>query len=145
MTKEHVNMRKSTLLLLSFLLTVSATAQTSQRDQIREKLADRIAEKQAVNDSGDPVQFIDVAGLRRSYIAHLPLGYDGKSALPLVIVFHGGGGNAANAARMSAMSAKGDKEKFIAVYPNGTGRQPDRFLTWNKLALLRHITRKQGR
>jgi len=50
--------------------------------------------------------------------------------VPLVIVLHGGGGNSSNAASMSLMSEKSDKDGFLAVYPNGTGRTSN-MLTWN--------------
>ena len=74
---------------------------------------------------------IDVGGAKRTYVLHLPDGRDPGAPAPLVVVFHGGGGNAQNAARMSGMDAKADREGFIAVYPNGTGGPLARFLTWN--------------
>jgi len=53
-------------------------------------------------------------------------------SLPLVIVLHGGGGNARNAAYMTGFSRKSDEEGFIVVYPNGTGKlKRDILLTWN--------------
>src|ERR1700693_5804479 len=64
---------------------------------------------------------IAVGATTRTYGVHLPNGRAPDQPAPLVVVFHGGGGNAANAARMSGMDAKADKEGFIAVYPNGTG------------------------
>ena len=75
---------------------------------------------------------IVAGGAARSYIVHLPGGRVPAEPAPLVLVFHGGGGNAANAARMSGMDAKADREGFIAVYPNGTGaRAGAMLLTWN--------------
>jgi polyhydroxybutyrate depolymerase len=91
----------------------------------------RAAEQGAVNDSGEPEYSIRVGGQERTYLLHVPAGYDGRTALPLVIVFHGGGATAAGAARMSGMSPKADREKFLVAYPNGTGPQGTRFLTWN--------------
>ena len=72
-------------------------------------------------------------GRRRSYDVHTPPGYDPLDArrYPVVIVYHGGGGNAASAARMSCFSDLADRERFIAVYPNGSGRFRNRLLTWN--------------
>ena len=68
----------------------------------------------------------------RSYEIHLPNGRDPAQPAPLVLVFHGGGGDAANAARMSGMDAKADAEGFIVAYPNGTGLRPNaKLLTWN--------------
>ena len=40
--------------------------------------------------------------------------------LPLVLVLHGGGGNAANAERMTGFTAVARSEGFIVVYPEGT-------------------------
>jgi polyhydroxybutyrate depolymerase len=71
-------------------------------------------------------------GAERTYRVHLPNGQAPAQPAPLVVVFHGGGGNAENAARMSGMDAKADREGFIAVYPNGTGaRAGAMMLTWN--------------
>jgi polyhydroxybutyrate depolymerase len=74
---------------------------------------------------------LTAGGLTRSYRIHFPNGRVPAQPAPLVVVFHGGGGNAANAARMSAMDAKADREGFIAVYPNGTGPRAGILLTWN--------------
>ena len=54
-----------------------------------------------------------------------------SGALPVVINFHGGGGNAETQQKFSRMDILADAEGFLAVYPNGTGRMPDRLLTWN--------------
>jgi len=70
-------------------------------------------------------------GLRRSYTVHVPDGISGKGRVPLVLVLHGGGGNAANAERMTGFSAKADREGFIVAYPEGSGRFKGRILTWN--------------
>ncbi len=72
-----------------------------------------------------------IGGVERTYVIHIPKKSAKNAKLPLVIVLHGGGGNAMNAAKMSGMSEKADTEGFIALYPNGTGRMSDRFLTWN--------------
>jgi polyhydroxybutyrate depolymerase len=72
---------------------------------------------------------IVVDGRTRTYTVHVPT----KTTTPtsLVIVLHGGGGSDDNAARMTGMSAKADKEGFVVVYPNGSGRLGDKLLTWN--------------
>ncbi len=70
-------------------------------------------------------------GRTRTYHLHIPPGYDAASAVPLVVVLHGGGGTGLGVERQSGMSAKADAAGFIAVYPDGTGRLDDRLLTWN--------------
>ncbi len=68
---------------------------------------------------------------QRTFLLHLPPNYDGRTELPLVIVMHGGGGNAKSAERMTGFSPKSDREGFIVVYPEGTGRFTGTLLTWN--------------
>ena len=73
---------------------------------------------------------IDVGGRTRSYFVHRPPTYNGKTALPLVLVLHGGTQSAASAERMSGMSDEADKENFLVAYPSGTGRLKN-VPTWN--------------
>ena len=68
---------------------------------------------------------------QRSYRVHLPPSYDGKKPLPVVLILHGGGGEAEGMARITGFSEKADRKGFIAVYPNGTGILSGQFLTWN--------------
>ncbi len=70
-------------------------------------------------------------GEQRSYLVHLPPAYIGKKELPLVLILHGGGGDAEGMARITGFNELADRQGFIAVYPNGTGILADRFLTWN--------------
>ncbi len=85
--------------------------------------------------AGDETRTLQVGQLTRSYVIHRPANLKAEALkagrrVPLVIVLHGGGGNSSNAASMSLMSEKSDKEGFLAVYPNGTGRATN-MLTWN--------------
>ncbi|HSU17478.1 alpha/beta hydrolase family esterase [Longimicrobium sp.] len=72
-----------------------------------------------------------IGGRGRSYLVDLPPQYDGRHPLPLVLMFHGGGGDAAGARRQTGLSEVARGAGFIAVYPNGTGRFRGRLLTWN--------------
>ena len=74
---------------------------------------------------------IDVGGRTRTYFVHTPPGYAGDDKLPLVMVLHGGGGNAENADKMSGMSDKADAANFLVAYPDGTGGVGEHFHTWN--------------
>ena len=77
--------------------------------------------------SGDSSATIDVDGRMRGYILHVPASYNGKTVVPLVVVLHGATQGDVSAERMTGMSTLADKETFLAVYPEGTGRAP----TWN--------------
>ena len=74
---------------------------------------------------------IQYEGRERSWIVHQPPSYNPGKRWPVVLVFHGGGGNGEQMAGMTGFSHKADREGFLAVYPNGTGRWQNRFLTWN--------------
>jgi len=80
---------------------------------------------------GDTTRTLTHDGRERSYLAHVPPAYDPTRPSPVVLVFHGGGGNAENARMMTGFDAVADAEGFIVVYPNGTGQRADRLLTWN--------------
>jgi polyhydroxybutyrate depolymerase len=73
---------------------------------------------------------IEVGGRTRTYFVHVPPGYDAQRPMAVVFVLHGGGQSPQSAERMSGMSAKADKENFLAVYPSGTGRVSTT-PTWN--------------
>ncbi len=86
------------------------------------------------NQTAQPVgthrREIRVDGRDRSYLVHVPP--DVKSGpAAVVLVFHGGGGNAENAVRMSHFDRAADRYGFVAAFPEGTGRLRDRFLTFN--------------
>jgi polyhydroxybutyrate depolymerase len=69
-------------------------------------------------------------GRARSYILHVPPKREAR-ALPVVIAFHGGGGNAAGFRDYAGLNAVADREGFIVVYPNGTGPLRNALLTFN--------------
>ena len=79
---------------------------------------------------GDYTRTLTVGQMERSYVVHVPPSYKPDTPTPVVLVYHGGGGNAQSMIRFSGMNRKSDEAGFIAVYPNGTGRF-DRVLTFN--------------
>ena len=72
--------------------------------------------------AGDATRTLNYDGRERSYILRTPPDYDGTSPIPVVLVFHGGGGSAARAVTMTGFNDLADQFGFLAVYPNGTGR-----------------------
>lgn len=68
-------------------------------------------------------------GRERSYLVHVPASHP---ALPAVVLnFHGGAGNAKGQEKYSGMDKSSDRDGYLAVYPNGTGRLENRVLSWN--------------
>jgi len=96
-----------TLLLLG-LLSVSASAQHKEFDF---KLGD----------------------YSRRYLVYAPPGIGEKSPVPVVLLLHGGGGDANSLIRSSGMDAIAAREGFITVYPEGIGKKVGRkrFSVWN--------------
>jgi polyhydroxybutyrate depolymerase len=71
-------------------------------------------------------------GLTRTYVVRAPAElHQRRSRLPLVIVLHGGGGDASSAERVTGFTEKARAEGFVVVYPEGTSRGVTRLLTWN--------------
>lgn len=67
----------------------------------------------------------------RRYRVCVPQSYDGQKAAPVVLVFHGGGGDPDGMMKLCGMNAKAEQAGFIAVYPYGTGRFAGRLLSFN--------------
>src|SRR5688572_9343275 len=77
-------------------------------------------------------QSLTIGGITRSYVVRTPVNQATETRrVPLVLVLHGGGGNAAYAERMTGFTGKARKEGFIVVYPEGTGLLQSMLLTWN--------------
>jgi len=79
----------------------------------------------------DRLRTITVDGRERRYVIHLPSKYIASQATPVVIAFHGGGGNPDSMVRLSGLTAKSDEAGFIVVYPYGTGPMEEQLLTFN--------------
>jgi polyhydroxybutyrate depolymerase len=81
--------------------------------------------------AGNTTQTLDVGGVERSFIVHVPPGYDGTTRVPLVFDFHGLGGNANGQLNRTGWDDVADEEGFIAVYPQGLARAQDSRPAWN--------------
>lgn len=73
------------------------------------------------------IKYDDVS---RSYLVHVPPQAKDGVPLPVVLNFHGAGSNGAELEKLSLMDIASDRDGFIAVYPNGSGRFRSS-LTWN--------------
>lgn len=87
--------------------------------------------EQKIDELYQGIRTIEWDGLERSFNIHLPLSYSESEEWPLVVVLHGGGGNASSIERSTGFSELADEEGFIVVYPNGTGNFKSTLLTWN--------------
>lgn len=71
------------------------------------------------------------AGRERSYILRLPPDFASRGPLPVLLAFHGGGGNASGFQKYAGLDERADRLGYALVYPDGTGRLGRRLLTWN--------------
>jgi polyhydroxybutyrate depolymerase len=76
---------------------------------------------------GTSIQHIVSGGLERSYLLHVPSGYDSSQPVPLVVSLHGLASNAIQQAVYSRWNDVAERANIITVYPQGTGRPP----RWN--------------
>jgi polyhydroxybutyrate depolymerase len=67
----------------------------------------------------------------RDYLVHVPPQAARGGELPVVLNFHGGGGNAAGHRDYSHMDFAADRFGFIAVYPDGSGGILGKLHTFN--------------
>jgi polyhydroxybutyrate depolymerase len=74
---------------------------------------------------------VQVGDRERVYSVYLPESLEPARPAPVVLVFHGGGGNAASARTVTGFDSLADEEGFVVVYPSGSGLLADRLLTWN--------------
>lgn len=72
-------------------------------------------------------------GRTRRYRTYVPAGLPAGSAVPLVVALHGGLGTSSQFAANSGLNGFAESNRFIAVYPDGIGNQPDGtgYQTWN--------------
>jgi polyhydroxybutyrate depolymerase len=99
---------KKTLLLftLAFIFTTLSFGQTNVYDSIY------------------------VSGRWRTFLTHLPTGYNVSASYPLVLAFHGGSPLGYQSIQyQSRLSQKADTSSFIVVYPEGVKVAGNR--TWN--------------
>jgi len=81
--------------------------------------------------SGNHDVAIAHAGRERSFILRLPPDFATRGPLPVLLAFHGGGGNASGFQKYAGLDETADRLGYALVYPDGTGRLGRRLLTWN--------------
>jgi len=118
--------------------TVEAPAGSSQtlRERWRErrKAAPVEATSTSINGPGDYTFSLEHDGLTRMYRVHVPVGYSATKPAPMVLAFHGGGGNMDYQAddKYYGLIAKSDSTGYIVVFPNGYSPfKSGKLATWN--------------
>ncbi len=81
--------------------------------------------------AGDHIRTVKVGDAERRYQVYLPKKYDSDKPTPVVVAFHGGGGNPKSMALLSGLNDKADASGFIVAYPFGSGLDKEKGLTFN--------------
>jgi polyhydroxybutyrate depolymerase len=85
----------------------------------------------SVTAPGNSTHQLQHDGVQREYLLHVPPGYDGSTAVPLILNFHGYTSNMSQQELFSAMDAKSDAAGFVVAYPNGLANPTTNFQSWN--------------
>ena len=126
--RKNIGKKMFFALILGLVIVLATTVITLLLLNRPEPLvSSELSENVKYNHPGDYNLSINVNGMIRNYWIHVPIGYDDKTPLPLVIVLHWWGGNSKSVEEYTGFSRKADREKFIVIYPQGTGTDP----TWN--------------
>ena len=79
------------------------------------------AERHFMVRPGDQEFSLMSGGMERHYVVHVPYSYNPGMPSPVILNFHGGGGNPKTQSTISMMNEASDRHGFIVVYPEGTG------------------------
>ena len=74
---------------------------------------------------GSSTQTITVGGVARTYVLYRPASVSGRSAVPLVVMLHGGFGSGPQAEKDYGWNAEADAHRFVVAYPSGLNRAWD--------------------
>lgn len=125
-------------------LTFTACGGTSFRDRIKERIVKKLESQPAPETSSNtnekllkegPYLFsFEDMGKKRMYKIYLPKSFDSSKAYPLLLAFHGGGGDMEYMSRdeLYKILSKADQRGFVVVFPSGYSRfQSGKLATWN--------------
>ena len=114
------------------------------RERLKQRWLKRHQDKPASESSADATAKIDRPGdytfsiahdgLTRLYRVHVPQRYSAATPAPLVLAFHGGGGdmNYMASDKNYGLISKADAEGFVVVFPNGYSKlNSGKFATWD--------------
>jgi polyhydroxybutyrate depolymerase len=115
---SRARLKRRTLVFSSILVSSALAAACSGR-------------RMAAPDAQSGNLTIQHDGRTRSYLLRVPAELPSNGGrVAVVLVLHGGGGNAASAESMTEFTPLARSEGFIVAYPEGSARR-GRLLTWN--------------
>jgi polyhydroxybutyrate depolymerase len=75
---------------------------------------------------GDHFEKVTIDHLARSYIVHVPPGFNERQKISAVIMLHGAGGSAEEAELYTGFDDESDAQGFVVAFPNATLPFPNR-------------------
>jgi polyhydroxybutyrate depolymerase len=72
-----------------------------------------------IRRAGDYSRSLLSEGRKRTFLLHIPRGWDRSKPMPLVIVLHGGGGTGRKVAALTRFKQVADRYGFVAAFPDG--------------------------
>lgn len=109
---------KRRFLVLLILIAASGCVFTGQTLKFRDF--------SEVNLPGTYERTISWNGLDRTYAVHVPECVQDNQPLPVVLMFHGGGGTAKGVSRDAGWKEKADQECFMVIFPDGVPPDPQK-------------------
>lgn len=124
-------------LIPSMLLTCTPQADAQDGSRLRQWVENRMAEKEAQEKAEASIPDIPPVTARfkgREYEIFVPPKMPAKGKRAMVVVLHGGTGNASHIHEVLGMDAAARQHGFIVLYLNGTQageRLPEKMKAWN--------------
>lgn len=132
------------LLLPQSVVAQDESSDVTLRELIKQRVAERRESRQGddidsssglkIQKPGDYVRSLQHDGLTRTYRIHVPQQYQKSKSAPLVLAFHGGGGDKDYMANDEyyGLISKSEAEGFVVVFPNGYSKfKSGKLATWN--------------
>jgi polyhydroxybutyrate depolymerase len=116
----------------------NASRPTTLRERLKERLQERrndAVPARPITQGGDYRFTLNHQGLERAYRVHVPASYaPAAKASPMVMAFHGGGGNMDIQADDAyyGLITQSERSGYVIVFPNGYSRlRSGKLATWN--------------
>ncbi|MDD3021637.1 MAG: alpha/beta hydrolase-fold protein [Alphaproteobacteria bacterium] len=114
------------------------------RGVLKERLVSKLKDKategaeastiETITKAGDYTFSVSWDGLERHYKVHVPKSYNPTKATPMVLAFHGGGGDMEYMSKdnLYGLISKSEQTGYIVVFPSGYSKfKSGKFATWN--------------
>jgi polyhydroxybutyrate depolymerase len=138
------NMKFYITIILLLVSSINLKSEESLRSKFRDRLLHKLEARPAPETSrdiktkiiknGDYRFSFEINSMIRMYSIHVPSNYNPNTSTPLILAFHGGGGDMDYMAndKYYGLISKSDKEGFVVIFPNGYSKfNSGKFATWN--------------